>query len=85
MASIDSITAYSSGTALICDLRSSALSQQWKHLIARVTHFTDPGGTAGWVCFVSWLIADALPTMRSHAQPPAWRRMGKVRRLRPAF
>jgi len=28
MASIDSIMAYSSGTALICDLCSSALSQQ---------------------------------------------------------
>jgi len=34
------------------------------------THLTDPGGMAGWVGHVGWLVADALSTKWSHGQPP---------------
>ena len=47
--------------------------------------FTDPWGMVGWVGHVGWPIADGLTTKWSTIQLAVWRRMGKVRRLRPAF
>ena len=42
--------------------------------------FTDPGGMAGWVGLVGWLIANASPTKRLHGQLSVKRRIGKARR-----
>jgi len=47
--------------------------------------FTDPWGMDGWVGHVGWPIADGLSTKWSPIQLAVWRRMGKVRRSRPAF
>jgi len=46
---------------------------------------TDPGGMAGWVGLVTWLTADALLTMWSHAQPSVWHKIGIAGRIRSAF
>ena len=47
--------------------------------------FTDPWGMDGWVGHVGWPIADGLTTQWSPIQLAVWRRIGKVRRPRPAF
>jgi len=47
--------------------------------------FTDPWGMDGWVGHVGWPIADGLTKKWSPIQLAVWRRIGKVRRPRPAF
>ena len=47
--------------------------------------FTDPWGMDGWVVHVGWPIADGLATKWLLIQLAVWRRIGKVRRPRPAF
>jgi len=47
--------------------------------------FTDPWGMDGWGGLVGWPIADGLTTKWSPIQLAVWRRIGKVRRPRPAF
>ena len=47
--------------------------------------FTDPWRMVGWVGHVGWPIADGLTTKWSPVQLAVWRRIGKVRRPRPAF
>jgi len=47
--------------------------------------FTDTWGMGGWVGHVGWPIADVWPTKWSSVQLAVWRRIGKVRRPRPAF
>ena len=47
--------------------------------------FADPWGIDGWVGHVGWPIADGLTTQWSPIQLAVWRRIGKVRRPRPAF
>jgi len=47
--------------------------------------FTDPWGMDGWVGHVGWPIADGVTTKWSLIQLAVWRRIGKVRRPRPAF
>jgi len=46
--------------------------------------FTDHREMDGWVGHVGWPIADGLTTKWSSILA-VWRRMGKVRRPRPAF
>jgi len=46
---------------------------------------SDPGGMEGWVGHVGWPIADGVTTKWSPFQLAVWRRIGKVRRPRPAF
>ena len=45
----------------------------------------DPGGMEDWVGHVGWPIADGITTKWSPFQLAVWRRIGKVRRPRPAF
>jgi len=67
------------------------------HLSSRLLPFTfvihynvdyslsDPGGMEGWVGHVGWPIADGVTTKWSPVPLAVWRRVGKVRRPRPAF
>jgi len=47
--------------------------------------FTDPEVMEGWVGHVGWSIADGVTRKWSPFQLAVWRRIGKVRRPRPAF
>jgi len=46
---------------------------------------TDPRGIEGWVGHVGWLIVDSVTIKWSPIKLAVWRRIGKVRRPRPAF
>jgi len=67
--------------------RHSSPSQPHYHVPIYMDHFsfTDPWGMDGWVGRVGWPIAVGVTTKWSLVQLAVWRRIGKVRRPRPAF
>jgi len=66
-----------SGTCTVL-YQSSVSTPSW---ITSYYSLTDPGVMEGWVGHVGWRIADGITTKWS----PVWRKIGKVRRPRPAF